>query len=308
MRASSVRRFGSMHVGHSCLIGSSTFDPETLAVALEERGFESLWLGEHDHVPVSTRLPAEYGGRRDPAGAPPDPYKRMPDPLVSLAFAAAATRTLRLGTGVALVLEREPFGTAKAVATLDQLSDGRVLFGIGVGWNKQELANHSAVPWRRRYRAAAEFVAALRTLWTQETPAFDGTYIRFDRVWSYPKPHQVGGPPILLGAVGPVGMRHAAEWADGWLPADDRLGDVEAKVREFRRLTADGDRAVGVTLNVRLRRAEDGRWPSSDLLRRYRDLPVERVVLVDDPFDPPDRSERLRLLDAYAAVLPELGG
>lgn len=294
-----------MHVGHSCFIESSGFRPEQLAVELEERGFESFWLGEHTHLPVVTEIPDALRPTDNSPAEVPDSYKRLPDPLVTLAYAAAATNKIGLGTGVSLVLERELLGTAKAVATLDKLSNGRFIFGIGTGWNEPELASQSKVPWKHRYIAARDFVTALRTIWTEDTPSHSGPFFQFDPLWSYPKPAQQNGPHILLGVVGPLGIRHAAQWADGWLPANDRLPEPEKRIALYRALCEEAGRPGEITMNVRLTRS-DGGWPPIDTLRRYRDLRIERVVLIDDPRDVTGPDERLRLLDHYATAIPEL--
>lgn len=300
-----------MHLGHSCMIGSADIRVDRLAVELETRGFESLWLGEHGHLPVASAIPADHQGSTPNAEplTPPDPYRRMPDPVVSFAVASAVTTHLRLGFGVLLALERHPLTAAKEIATLDQLSDGRVIVGVGVGWNRLELANHLPIPWSLRYRAIEEYVALLRSLWRDDEVEFHGEFFEFEPLWSYPKPTQNPGPPVLFGGVGPRAITHAARWADGWLPADDRLGDVSEGIARFRRAVAEAGRdpnSVPITLNVRLSRDSDGRLPSHDLLKRYRDLGVQRVVLIDVSADvmPPD--ERLRMLDDYAALIPAL--
>ena len=184
--------------------------PAALAKALEERGFESLWYGEHSHIPSAQITPYPPGGEM------PDPYKCMMDPYLSLMLAASATRSLRLGTGIALLMERDLFAQAKTIATLDRLSNGRVIIGTGVGWNQEAFENSNPHPFNKRYAVLRETVEATRTLWREEEPAYHGKYIKFDPVWSDPKPLQIGGPKILMGAMGPLGRKHAAAWADGW--------------------------------------------------------------------------------------------
>ncbi|WP_116366489.1 LLM class F420-dependent oxidoreductase [Parahaliea mediterranea] len=258
-----------MKIGFSSM--NTHFDPlpAELAVALEARGFESLWMGEHSHIPVSRQSAYPAGGEM------PEPYKHMRDPYVSLMSAAAVTSELRLATGIALLMERDVFSLAKSIATLDTLSGGRVLIGTGVGWNREEFENVNLAPWGKRYGVMRETVAALRQLWTQEAAGFTGEYIQFEPVWSYPKPAQAGGPPILFGAMGALGVRHSAQWADGWLPVDIALPDVAESVAGYRALLADFGRTLEdapITLQCMQR-------PSRDDLLRYRDLGIERVVV-----------------------------
>jgi len=186
-------------------------DVRDLARALEERGFESLFVCEHTHIPASRRTPFPSGGEL------PKRYSHTHDPFIALSFAAAATRTLKLGTGVALVPERDPITTAKLVASLDQLSEGRFLFGIGGGWNAEEMENHGT-RYETRFKLLRERVLAMKALWTQDEAQFHGELVRFDPVWLYPKPRQKPHPPILLGGETDHTLRRVAEFCDGWLP------------------------------------------------------------------------------------------
>ena len=193
---------------------------DVLAKALEERGYSALFIGEHSHIPTSRGTPYPAGGDM------PDPYKRMMDPFVSLTAAAMATERLLVGIGVCLVLEHHVLNLAKAVSTLDVLSAGRLQFGVGVGWNVEELANHRPdIPWSQRYRATEECVEALRRCWRDDEAEFHGQFFDFDPVWSYPKPLQQPTPPVLLGASGKLGAEHALRWADEWMPVDVGLGE-----------------------------------------------------------------------------------
>jgi probable F420-dependent oxidoreductase len=248
---------------------NTTIDPNpgVLAKTLEEAGFESLWYGEHSHIPMSraTAYP--------PGGELPDPYKKMMDPYISLMTAAAATTRLKLGTGIALLLERDLFAQAKTISTLDRMSNGRVVIGCGVGWNKEEFENVSRLPWNRRYLALKETVAATRTLFTEPAPEFHGELIDFDPVWFEPKPLQEGGPRFLFGAMGPLGMKHAAQWADGWMPVDVVMQDVAAEVAAFRKLVSEQGRNPD---DVEITMVAMGEI-TADLLKRYRDLGIHRV-------------------------------
>jgi probable F420-dependent oxidoreductase len=284
-----------MRLGFTSMNTPEDVPPGELARALEERGFDSLWVGEHSHIPVSRRTPYPAGGEM------PYQYRRMMDPFVSLTVAACATERLLVGTGVALPLERDLFALAKAVTTLDRLSGGRFLFGVGVGWNAEELADHRPIPWSERYRALAERVAALRCLWTDDEAAFHGRYDRFDAAWCDPKPLQVPHPPIYGGMAGRLGTAHAVEWADAWMPMDVALGDVGRRIAAFRAAAADAGRGdVPITLVT---------WgdPSAERLHEYRHLGVERCILGaartgwDDP-----AGSTYPFLDRYAELVPSL--
>ncbi len=220
-----------MHLGFSSMNTAEDPAPALLAKTLEDAGFESLWYGDHSHIPVARTTPYPLGGEL------PQPYKKMMDPYVSLMAAAGATSHLKLGTGIVLLLERELISQANAIATLDRLSGGRLLIGAGVGWNQEEFENVSRLPWKRRYLGLKETVAAQRALFTDVEPEFHGELIDFDPVWFEPKPLQPGGPKIILGVMGPLGMRHAAQWADGWMPVDVALHDVAADITKFRQAT-----------------------------------------------------------------------
>jgi probable F420-dependent oxidoreductase len=269
--------------------------PDQLARLLEERGFDSLWVGEHSHIPTSRKTPYPAGGELPPQ------YLRMMDPYVSLTAAAAATSTLLLGTGVALPLERDVLALAKTVATLDRLSGGRLQFGVGVGWNQEELANHRPIAWSQRYRALAECVAALRALWCEEESEFHGEFYDFDPVWSQPKPLQQPHPPILCGTGGKLGTSHAVEWADCWLPMDISLGNVAKKVGRFRQVAADGGRPE---LPITIVAFGD---TTIETLTHYRDLGVQRVVLGAgrQGWEEP-ATTTIPFLDRYARLIPEL--
>ncbi|MGH7326255.1 MAG: LLM class F420-dependent oxidoreductase [Candidatus Rokuibacteriota bacterium] len=185
--------------------------PGEFARALEERGFESVWFPEHTHIPASRRSPW-------PAGANlPKEYWSGYDPFVALTIAATATTRLRLGTGICLVIERDPIITAKEVASLDRLSGGRFLFGIGGGWNAEEMENHGT-EFKKRWRVLRERVAAMKAIWTQEEAEFHGEFVNFDRIWSHPKPAQKPHPPIIMGGDGPTTFDRVIEFANGWMP------------------------------------------------------------------------------------------
>jgi probable F420-dependent oxidoreductase len=256
-----------MKLGLSTQNTAAGLRPDVLARALEERGFESLFVGEHPHVPTSLATPYPAG----PAAAPA--YERAMDPFVSLMAAAAATSTLKVGTGVCLCLEHDVMDLAKSVSTLDLLSGGRVLFGVGAGWNREELANVRAdIPWSARYRALNECVGALRALWTQDEAEFHGEFFDFEPVWSYPKPVQSPGPRILCGTGGKVGTSHAVQFADEWMPMAMALGDVSRKVTKFRQVADEAGRA-DIPISILL-----SETPSEALLAELVGVGVERIV------------------------------
>ena len=207
-----------MELGFSTMNTADDLPPGVVAKAVEDRGYTAFFVGEHSHIPASRLTPYPAGGDL------PDLYRRIMDPFVSLAMAASSTTRLTLGLGVCLVLEHHVLDLAKAVATLDVLSGGRLLVGVGAGWNAEELANHRPdVAWAQRYRAMEECVEALRCCWSDEASEFHGEFFDFDAVWSFPKPVQRPHPPILLGTGGKLGTQHAVRWADEWMPMD-RIG------------------------------------------------------------------------------------
>ena len=285
-----------MQLGFSSMNTPTDIAPDVLARELEARGYESLWMGEHSHIPASRRTPYPAGGEM------PAPYKSMMDPYLSLLLAARASEHLLVGTGVALPLEHDLFALAKSVSTLDHLSGGRLLFGVGVGWNEEELADHRPLKWNQRYRALGECIGALRALWCEEEAAFHGEFFDFEPVWSFPKPLQQPHPPVLCGTGGRVGTREAVAWADGWMPMDIALGDVGRKVARFREIASDAGRDPGA-IPITMVTFGD---PDLATLARYRDLGVDRVVLGSARTGWDDPVTTLPCLDTYAAMMPEL--
>lgn len=201
-----------MRVGVTIFLTDLTIYPVELARAVEERGFGSLWFPEHTHIPISRATPA-------PMGEPlPEEYRRTFDPIVALSAASAVTNRLSLGTGISLVAQRDPIVLAKSLATLDVISGGRVEFGVGFGWNREELEDHG-VAFENRRDVVRERVLAIRSLWRDEIASFDGRHVSLSPSWAWPKPIQQPGLRVLVGgAAGPTLFRHIAEWGDGWLP------------------------------------------------------------------------------------------
>jgi probable F420-dependent oxidoreductase len=208
-------------------------DPGELGAALEARGFQSLFVCEHTHIPSSRKSPFPSGGEL------PKRYIHTHDPFVALSFAAAATKTLQLGTGVCLVPQRDPIITAKLVASLDRLSGGRFEFGIGGGWNVEEMENHGA-RYETRFKLMRERVLAMQALWRDEAASFHGEFVNFDAVWCHPKPLTKPWPPVLLGGETDYTLKRVVEFCDGWFPRAGRGFDPAASVQ---RLAAAAEKA-----------------------------------------------------------------
>lgn len=208
-----------LRLGVTLLSADTTIRPDDLARAAEERGFESMWLPEHSHIPISRESPWPGSLTGEPL---PAPYARLHDVFVSLSMAAAVTTKLRLGTSVVLLGQRDAIWTAKQVATLDYLSGGRVELGVGIGWNREEMAGHG-MRFADRWVRVRETVAAMRALWTNDVGAYEGELVRVAPSWQWPKPAQPNGPPVHLGGgAGPRLLGEMAAWADGWLPISGR--------------------------------------------------------------------------------------
>jgi probable F420-dependent oxidoreductase len=274
-----------MRVGLTYFPTDYGIDIRELARAAEERGFESLLLPEHTHIPKSRRTPFPGGGEL------PKCYSHTHDPFVALSFAAAVTTKILLGTGICLIPQRDPIVTAKCVASLDQLSNGRFLFGIGGGWNVDEMENHGA-RYQTRFKLMRERILAMKALWTEEEAAFHGEMVNFDPVWSYPKPKQQPHPPILLGGSSDHTIKRVVEFCDGWLPIA-RLGfnAKEAVARLHQAASAAGRDYA--TLSISAFAAP----PDEAALAEYREAGIHRSLLVIPDLT---RDEILRVLDQYA--------
>lgn len=232
--------------------------PAALARMVEDRGFESLWFAEHTHLPVGTR----DGSGGDPGMR----YRKTLDPFVAMTAAATATTTLRVGTGVCLVTQRDPIITANEVASVDLLSGGRLSFGVGAGWNRPELRNHGTDP-RTRMRLMAERMHAMMAIWTHDEASFHGEFVDFDPIWSWPKPVQKPYPPILVGGDGPTVEDRILDYGDEWMPT---LHDESALLDRWRRLNDRAGRLVPLTLT--------GVDPDPAQLARLRDAGVHRSL------------------------------
>jgi probable F420-dependent oxidoreductase len=265
--------------------------PVELAVAAEERGFESMWFPEHTHIPASRKTPYPAGGEL------PKEYWHTHDPFVALGAAAAATKKLKLATGVCLVVERDPIVLAKEAASLDMISNGRFLFGIGAGWNAEEMEDHGA-PFKRRWSLVREKVLAMREIWNKEAAEFHGKLVNFEPIWSYPKPVQKGGPPVILGSQSPKAFQRVAEYCDGWMPINFPGYDFAAAVRSLREAVARaGRKPEAISLSV------FGVGPREEDARKFIDLGFNRVVFA---LPPAPRDKVLPLMDRYVGLADKL--
>jgi probable F420-dependent oxidoreductase len=265
--------------------------PDELARLLEERGFESLWLPEHTHIPAS-RLTPSPGGR-----ALPQEYWHTDDPFVALTAAAMVTTRLKVATGICLLIERDPITTAKEVASLDRLSNGRFIFGIGGGWNAEEMENHGTV-FKTRWRLLRERVLAMKKIWTEEEPEFHGEYVDFDKLWAYPKPAQKPHPPILLGGNGAGTFDRIIEFCDGWVPilrGEEQEATLLEQVGDLhRRAEAAGRDPASLSVSIFWGRPDRG------AIERMEQAGAERMIF---RLPSAGRDTVLPLLDEYAELI-----
>jgi probable F420-dependent oxidoreductase len=279
-----------MNYGAAIFFTDYSMGPAALARALEERGFGSLWAPEHSHIPLSRRSPFPQGGDL------PKKYYDVMDPFVTLAAAAAATTRLQVATGICLVTQRDPIQTAKAVATLDQVSGGRFLFGIGAGWNAEEMADHGT-DFKSRFEVMRERVEAMKAIWTRSRPEYHGRFVDFPPMMTWPKPVQKPHPPVIVGGAFPHGARRAIAYGDGWVPHARRpaYGDVLDLLPQFRALATEAGRDPATIPITIFGVAED-----LDLVRRYRDAGVARLVF---NLAPAGADEVLPVLDRCADLM-----
>ncbi len=283
-----------MKIGAAMFFTDYSMTPGELGRALEERGFDSVWAPEHSHIPVSRDSAFPSGGEL------PKKYYDAIDPFVALTAAAAATSTLMVGTGVCLVVQRDPIQTAKLVASIDQVSGGRFLFGVGDGWNADEMANHGTA-FKTRHKLARERIEAMKVIWTQSKAEYHGEFVNFDPMMAWPKPVQKPYPPILVGGAFPYGARRALRYGDGWMPHRSRpqYPNVADLIPQYRELVAASDRdpaSVPVTI-----------WGAEEdmaMLERDRSLGVVRVIV---SLESAKADVILPELDRWAGLIRKLG-
>jgi probable F420-dependent oxidoreductase len=260
--------------------------PPELAQMAEERGFESLLFTEHTHIPASRETPYPPGGEL------PAEYSRTYDPFVALMAAAAATNRLLIGTGICLVIERDPIITAKEVATIDRLSGGRFLFGVGAGWNVEEMRNH-ATDASQRFGIMRERIEAMKAIWSEEEASYSGQHVSFERIWCWPKPLQQPHPPVLVGGTGPQVLDRVLAFGDEWIPTSMRDDEMMiSRCEELARRAAKAGRdPVPITVG--------GMMPDPARIERFEQVGVHRAVF-GLPSTNPDEVEQA--LDRYTAA------
>ena len=277
-----------MKIGIYIFATDYTIRIDELAREAEERGFESLFIPEHTHIPASRRSPWPGGPEL------PREYWHTLDPFVALGYAAAATSTIRLGTGICLLTERDPIVNAKEVASLDLLSGGRFELAIGAGWNAEEMENHGTA-FATRFRVMSERARAMKVIWAEEEPEFHGEFVDFDPIWSYPKPVQSPNPPILVGGETDYTLRRVVEWADGWFPRGRGGFDPAEGMARLARIADEAGRSMD-TINVSLFGVE----PNRTALDRAAEAGVTRAIL---GLPSNDRDDVMRRLDRHAGLL-----
>jgi len=279
-----------MKFGISIFPTEYSIRPGELAVAAEDRGFDSFWAPEHSHIPVSLFTPG-----RDQPGLPAM-YYDLVDPFVALSMAAEATRTLLLGTSICLVAQRDPIQLAKQVASIDVLSGGRFLFGVGSGWNGPEMENHGT-RLEQRHAIMRERIEAMKVVWTEEKAEYHGKHVDFGPMYAWPKPLQKPHPPIILAAEPSKTFKRVLDYADGWLPIIDANNTAALehvpRLRERARTVGRDPDSIEISLYIMCP-------PDDDLMRRAMSAGVHRVILL---MDPAPRDEALKILDGYARLM-----
>ena len=265
-----------------------SIDIGILAKELEMRGYESLFVPEHTHIPTSRVSPFPGGGEL------PKQYSHTLDPFISLGFAAAATKTLKVGTGICLLAQREPIVTAKSVASLDLMSKGRFVMGLGGGWNVEEMEDHG-VSYNRRFAKVREHVLAMKSLWMDEEAEFNGDYVQFDKSWAYPKPWQKPHPPILMGGETDYTLRRVVDYCDGWFPRGRGGFDATESMGRLRDVANQAGRDIN-TLSVSV----FGAPPKKEVLENYRNAGINRALFA---LPSEGKDVVLKVLDEFQPLL-----
>ncbi len=276
-----------MHLALTIFPTEYAIAPDELAVAAEERGFESLWVAEHSHIPASRDTPW-------PGGADlPQMYYDTMDPFVWLTAAACATTKIKLATGICLVIQRDPIHTAKSVTSLDRISNGRFLFGVGGGWNVEEMNNHGT-RFEGRWKLLREKIEAMKAIWTEEQAEYHGEHVDFDPIFANPKPIQKPHPPIHVGGVFPGGARRAIRYADGWMPIAGRGEDMTDHIPAYREMAKEAGRNPD-----EMEFSIFAGAPDAEVVKRHADAGVTRHVF---GLPPAGREQILPYLDKLAAL------
>jgi probable F420-dependent oxidoreductase len=262
--------------------------PDELARMAEQRGFESLFFPEHTHIPASRESPYPGGGDL------PDMYSHTYDPFVALTAAAAATDRLKIGTGICLVIQRDPIITAKEVASVDRLSGGRFLFGVGAGWNREEMIDHGTDPGRR-FGVMRERVEAMKAIWTSDEASYDGRYVDFERIWSWPKPAQDPHPPVIVGGNGAKVLDRVIAYGDEWMPNTIEVDELRGRMDRLGEM-ADGAGRQQPRVGLYAAPAQAAEMAAYDAIG------ISRYVLFVPPVPRPEAEERL---DHLAGVIEE---
>jgi len=277
-----------MNIGVCMFFTDYAIRIDELAREAEARGFESLWVPEHTHIPVSRRTPFPGGSQL------PKEYAHTFDPFISLMAAAAATKRLRIGTGICLVIERDTIITAKEVASLDALSGGRFEFGIGGGWNAEEMENHGAV-FATRFKKLREQVLAMKEIWTKDEAEFHGKFVNFDKIWSWPKPAQKPHPPVLLGGESAYTLQRVVDFCDGWFPRGRAAEIIMPALKDLGERAAKAGRDMK-TISVSV----FGAKPDEATLETYAQAGITRAIL---RLPPDGRDAVLPLLDQWSKFI-----
>ena len=284
-----------MKIGGVMFFTTESMQPAPLAQAMEERGFESLWVPEHTHIPSSLKsaYPASGGLVRA--------YYELMDPFLALNTAATVTTNLKVGTGIALITQRDPIVTAKMVSSIDQLSQGRFLFGVGNGWNQDEIENHGTT-FESRHKLARERVEAMKAIWSEEEPEYHGEFVNFDKMKQWPKPFQKPYPPIIVGGAFPYAARRAIRYGNGWIPRADRLAKdgVGMIIEKFHVMAKEAGRDPA-TLPITIFRVPD----VLDQLKFCQEIGVDRVTFTL----PAEKEDKLMpIIDRWTELKRQLGG
>jgi len=278
-----------MKFGASMFFTDYSMTPAEFAVALEQRGFDIVWAPEHSHIPLSRKTPFPGGGDL------PKPYYDAMDPFVVLAAAAQATRKIKIGTGVVLIQQRDAIQTAKLVASIDQVSQGRFLLGVGGGWNQDEMEDHGTV-YATRFKRVRESIEAMKEVWTKEKAEYHGEFVNFDPMIARPKPVQKPHPPIHVGGAFPQGARRAIRYGDGWIPG----GDIREVLPKFRDMAKEAGRDPASIEITSFALGED-----LDRVKRLNEMGVARVV----PMFPPEKADKvLPIVDRWTKIMRQING